>query len=246
MSSVLCRLLDSDAVKFLNTLCKFCLQPYRHILCLDDDIMKTAKERIFSELIQKYFDMVSRTSFRILCDSEDSKAVVTDVFTYVWKHMEHYDPSIPLHYWILSATCRMSRLRIARRRMLYIFGKRPGLYFTSSPKVQDQDDYITKQAWEIYCRVSERLTAGQRMLFALCVLDDVPHEDAVSLTGIPMFRVSFALHRAEEKVKKELERFGKIESYPQYIKFLRKVIDDNAEKEVFESYVTGILQLPVP
>ena len=50
----------------------------------------------------------------------------------------------------------------------------------------------------------------------------------------------------EEKVKKELERFGKIESYPQYIKFLRKVIDDNAEKEVFESYVTGILQLPVP
>lgn len=84
------------------------------------------------------------------------------------------------------------------------------------------------------------------MLFALCVLDDVPHEDAVSLTGIPMFRVSFALHRAEEKVKKELERFGKIESYPQYIKFLRKVIDDNAEKEVFESYVTGILQLPVP
>lgn len=237
---------DSDVVKFLNTSCKFRLHTHRHILCFRDGIMKTAKERIFSGLIQKYFDLVSRTSFRILCDSEDSKAVVTDVFTYVWKHMEQYDPSVPLHYWILAATCRMSRLRIARRRMLYIFGRRPDLYFTSSPKMQDQDDYITKQAWEIFCRASVRLTAGQRIIFALCVLDDVPHEDAASLTGIPMFRVSFALHRAEEKVKKELEKFGKIESYPQYIKFLRKVVDDNAEKDVFESYVTGILQSPVP
>lgn len=185
-----------------------------------------SKEEVRKDIMDRYLDLVSRTSFRILCDSEDSIAVTMDVFDYVSSHIDDFDGEHPLRQWILSVTCWKSRLRITRRRLMYILGRRPDLYFTSSPKIQDQDDYVTKQAWEIYCRASLKLTAGQRIVFALGTLEQLTDEEIADITGMSVFRIRYATAAAEGTVKAELARFGKMESYPDYIRFVRNVVID--------------------
>ena len=205
-----------------------------------------SKDEVLKDIMQRYLDLVSRTSFRILCDSEDSDAVTVDVFTSVWAHLDHYDGSVPMRQWILSLTIRKSRLRIAHRRLMYVFGHRPDLYFTSSPKVLDQDDYITKLAWEIYCRASSGMTSVQRIVYTLIVLEQLSEEEVADVTGLTHFRIRHASEAAENRIIAELEKYGRTESYPEYKKFLRKVRDDDTEKIRVEKEIRDNVQSPVP
>lgn len=172
-----------------------------------------------------YQDLVSRIAFRILCDRKDSDVVVQEVFDYVRTDFKSFDGSLTLRNWLLSHTCRYARLRIVRRRIMYIFGERPDLYVTSAPKVQDYDDYVTTQAWELYCRTVVDFNVNQRILFALCALEGMSEYEASLITGVSGRRICYLLDDAEAKFRKELRLYGKQDEYYSYIGFLRKVAD---------------------
>ena len=176
-------------------------------------------------LMYKYLELVSRTSFRILCDQKDSDAVTQDVFVHAWNNSEAFDGSMSLEAWMLHHTCRYARLRIVRRRIMYIFGERPDLFVTTAPKAPTYDDYITKQAWELYCRIADELTVTQRILFALCIMEGLSEEYASQITGISRRRISGLITGAETRFKKELRRMGNSEDYYRYVGFLRKVAE---------------------
>lgn len=187
--------------------------------------------RAMKHLLDKYLDMVSRTSFRILCDRKDSEAVTRDVFVHAWNYSEKFDGSIPLEIWLLRLTSRYSRLRVTRRRIMYLFGQRPDLFVTTSPKAADYDDYVTKQAWELFCRASAKLSPRQRTLFTLCVLEEVSKEEASMITGISRRCMTGPLSIAESRIRKELRRYGKPDDYDRYVGFLRKVAEGFTEHD---------------
>ena len=76
----------------------------------------------FDELMNRYLDLVSRTSFRILCDRRDSEHVTVSVFLSLWHEVLDYDDRFTVGEWLLRKTCINARLRIMRRRILRIFG----------------------------------------------------------------------------------------------------------------------------
>lgn len=187
--------------------------------------------RAMKHLLDEYLDLVSRTSFRILCDRKDSDAVTQDVFVHAWDNSAAYDGSISLEAWLLHHTCRYCRLRIVRRRIMYIFGERPDLFVTTAPKAPTYDDYVTKQAWELYCRISVDMSTTHRILFALCVLDGISEQDASIITGISRRRISGMISSAESKFRKELRRLESYDDYYRYVGFLRKVAEGLAEHD---------------
>jgi RNA polymerase sigma-70 factor (ECF subfamily) len=172
-----------------------------------------------------YLDLISRIAFRIMCDRKDSNAVVEELFDYVRNDSKSFDGSLSLRNWLLSNTCRYARLRIVRRRIMYIFGQRPDLYVTTAPKVQDFDDYVTTQAWELYCRIAVEFNVNQKILFALCTLEGISEYEASLITGISGRRICTLLDAAEDKFRKELGRYGKQDEYYSYVGFLRRVAE---------------------
>lgn len=187
--------------------------------------------RAMKHLLDKYLDLVSRTSFRILCDRKDSEAVTRDVFVHAWNYSERFDGSMPLETWLMRLTVRYSRLRVTRRRLMYLFGHRPDLFVTTAPKAADYDDYVTKQAWELFCRVSSRLSPRQRALFTLRVLEEIPEEDVSLMTGLSRRCMTGLLAAAESRIRKELIKYGKPEDYDRYVGFLRKVAEGFTEHD---------------
>jgi DNA-directed RNA polymerase specialized sigma24 family protein len=109
--------------------------------------------RAMKHLLDKYLNLVSKTAFRILCDRKDSEAVTRDVFVHAWNYSEKFDASMPLEIWLLRLTSRYARLRVIRRRIMYIFGQRPDLFVTTVPKAADYDDY-EQPAFGIFPRPS--------------------------------------------------------------------------------------------
>lgn len=163
----------------------------------------------FRELVHAYLPMVSRTAYRILCDRKDADAVTVAVFRHLWENSRRYDNVLPLPLWLLKMTCRKSRLRITRRRLLYLFGFRPELIVFTSPKPPLEDDYILKKVWEVYCRAAIDLTAGQRIVYALCELEELSVEVAAEIAGMSEYRVRYALEQGRQKVTDELRLYEK-------------------------------------
>jgi DNA-directed RNA polymerase specialized sigma24 family protein len=187
--------------------------------------------RAMKHLMDRYLDLISRTSFRILCDRKDSEAVTRDVFVHAWNYSEKFDGTISLALWLLHLTGRYSRLRVVRRRLMYLFGQRPDLFVTTAPKAADYDDYLTKQAWELFCRASLKLSMGQRIVFTLCVLEQLSDPDVMSITGLSMRCMTRLRSGAESRIRKELRSYGHPEDYERYIAFLRKVAEGFTQQE---------------
>ena len=146
------------------------------------------REDAFIEILNRYLPLISRTTFRILCDRNDSETVAKQVFIYLWHNFDQYDDRFTLEEWLLRRTFYLSRLRISWRRILHFFGKRPALFAVSKPKAENTDDYITTQAWELFCRTSLKMTPVQRVVFTFVDLEQLGQEKTAYVTGL--FRYS--------------------------------------------------------
>lgn len=192
----------------------------------------------YKELVCRYMDLVSRTSFRIMCDRSESEYVTEKVLVYLWHSVLAYDDRFTLGEWLLKKTCQFCRQRIARRRMLRFFGVVNDVFVNVSPRVDDYDDYVVKQAWEMHCRAVTHMTVLQSAVYAMCVIDGMPEDTVAGITGVSSAHVGMALERAVEKVKCELRMYGKENEYARYNAFLRKVADsltdyDRLIREIF-------------
>lgn len=185
----------------------------------------------FKELLRRYLDLVSRTTFRILCDREDSEQVTVRVFTSVWHEVLDYDDSYSVEEWILRKTFIYSRLRITRRRFLRMFGVVNDIFVNVSPISENLDDYMTKQAWQLHCRATTHMTLLQSVAYALCVLEGLSEAEVALITSMTVSRIGTAIRRAEDKVRAELDDYGKAYCYDQYNDFLRKVAEGMSDKD---------------
>lgn len=173
--------------------------------------------------MERISDVVFRTAFRILCDRVDSEDVASKVMLYADRHRITYDGSEESMDWFLRQTCLRSRLRIARRRLLWLLNVRNELFVRASPKAENQDDYVTKQAWQVYCRAMFSMTPLQGIAYTLCILEELPSRRAARILELSEFRIMLALERASAKIRRELAVYGRSDLYSSFVKFIRMV-----------------------
>lgn len=200
-------------------------------------------EEAFMVLLDRYLELVSRTSFRILCDREDSESVTVKVLVSLWNDVLDYDDRYTLAEWLLRKTCVYCRVRITRRRILRIFGVTTDLFVRASPKVEDHDDYVVKKAWELFCRASLQMTPLQSAAYVLCSLEGLEISEAARIIGLSDSRISRALHRASDKIRGELRHWGKGEDYDKFTGFLRKVDESLTDRQHLISEIIGRLNI---
>ena len=182
--------------------------------------------RFKCDFMDKYADMVARTSFRILCDHSDSEYVTKEVLELFGQ--KKCGGAMTPSLCILRLTVELSRKRYRRNRLMSFLGRRPRLYVQTAPKVDDVDDYITTQAWEIYCRASEELSLDQRIVYVLTELEGLSEDEVMLAAGLWRGTVRFALEIARAAIRYELSKFGKLAEYEAYTDFLKKVKDAQA------------------
>ena len=184
----------------------------------------------FKKLMAEYIPLVSRTSYRIMCDRSDSEYITREVFIMLWHDPLFFMYEHTLPDALLRKTCTLCRMRLMRRRMYKLFSIYPEVFVVSTPTVPSADEYITRQAWEIFCRASGNCSETQRVLYCLCELEGLSLKEAAYVGRYPEFIVEDALETARRKVKEELEVYGRIDDYKSYVYFLRRVEDQLTDK----------------
>jgi DNA-directed RNA polymerase specialized sigma24 family protein len=194
-------------------------------------------EITFDEFVDRYADLVCRTSLRILCDRGDSEFVTMQVFSYLWHGPENYAADSRMKTVILEKTCHFCRVRIARRSILKIFGITGEVYVNVAPKADDADDYQTKMAWELHCRAVAEMTFLQASVYALCVLEEVSEDAAARILGVSQAKVSGAAEDASDKVRTLLADYGRDYEYDRYNGFIRKVADGLTDMNILKKMI---------
>lgn len=162
-------------------------------------------------VLDRYMPMVSRTSYRILCDRDDSEDVTQEVFIRIWRNASAFDGRYSLSTWIYRITCNLCYDRLRRRKVLSFLSISPPVYETSAPEASSpEEDFITKETWEIFCRASHNLSPKQRTIFTLRDLEGLDTEVVIAVTGLTADQIKSNLHIARKKIRQELERYGKV------------------------------------
>ena len=177
------------------------------------------------EIDGKYLDLVYRTAFRIMCDRIDSGYVTSRVFSPLNDDVKTGRTEGEFEDVLLRRTALFCRIRFAGRRLMLIAGEHPQVFVRASPVVEDHDDYTVKQAWQLYCRACFRMTPLQCIVYALAELEGIDEVRVASILGLSEFRVRHARHRAEHRVRSELDAYGCARKYAAYVGFIRKVAE---------------------
>ncbi len=162
-------------------------------------------------LMDRYLPMVSRISYRILCDIKESEEVTRDVFIDVWKTAELYDFRTSVSLWICRMVYRLCRLHLLKLRILDLISGHSSVYETSAPApVSPEEDYNTKETWGIYCRAARFLSTKEIAAFVFIELEEMPVSDVSRIMGMNSSSVRENLLVARGKIKEELKKYGKV------------------------------------
>ena len=162
-------------------------------------------------LLDRYMQMVERTSYRILCDRGDSDDVTFAVFLKICRDASDFDDRQNLSFWLYRLTCGLCRSRMRRRRLSDLLYIAPSLYETSAPLPHSpEEDYITKEAWEIFCRASRNMSFTQRIVFTISELEQLPMAEVEEITGLSAGQIKDNLRTARKLIRSELEVYGKV------------------------------------
>lgn len=169
------------------------------------------RQSALKQLLDRYLDMVFRTSYRILCDLKDSEEVTQKVFLHIWKNASGYDCQYSVSTWIYRIVVRLCHERLRKRRITYLLSSGQVVYEASAPAaLSPEEDFITKETWAIFCRASSELSPKHRTIFVLKELEGLPTEDIALITGMSSGQIKSHLDLARKRIIEELEIYGKV------------------------------------
>ena len=88
--------------------------------------------------------------------------------------------------------------------------RRP-VYELSSPEaLTPEEDYITRESWDIYCRASRNLSPRQRAVYVLVELEGLSVDEASYVLGMTAGRVEEFHAEAVARIKEELGFYGEV------------------------------------
>lgn len=179
----------------------------------DDTLMKAValgRHDALRLLMDRYMPMVSRTAYRILCDREESLYVSQEVFLKVWQKASRFDERHSVATWLYRITSNISAGLLRRRRIRNVFLLQSSVYEMSArTAMPPEEDYMTKETWDIFCRASEKLSLKQRLVYALRELEELPPSMVSEITDMTADQIKNNLSAARRKLKAELQKYGK-------------------------------------
>ena len=178
--------------------------------------------------MERIVDVVYRISFRILCDRVDSEDVTRRVLSDALHRGVVFDGSEAVTDWFVRQACLRCRRRIVSRRVLWLLEERSAVFVRASPRVEEHDDYVTKQAWQVYCRAVFGMPPMWTISYVLCALEDFSTDRAASVLKQSRARVERNLEKATASIRAELAVYGSAGLYRNFVSFIRRV--DEARK----------------
>jgi len=160
----------------------------------------------FRELVNQYADFAFSVTFRILNEEEEAPDLVQESFITVWEKIGKFQVEMNFTNWfyrILVNKC-FDVLR-KRKRALKIL---PGDNLLNLPEPDDTEQKMDNEELAgIIKQLTNTLSPAQKVVFTLCDLEGLSHDEIAEITGMNKTSVKSNLNHARKKIRVMLNKY---------------------------------------
>ena len=163
----------------------------------------------FRRLIEPHQDFVFRVALAVLGSREEAEEAAQDAFVRAYRGLGSFSAKVPFQAWIYRIAIRTA-LNVRRRRRRRLFERlTPPAWFggLASSDTEAPDTQFAKRDARIRLRaIIDRLPAKLQEVVVLTYLQELACGEIAEILNIPEGTVKSRLHRAREKLHREIER----------------------------------------
>lgn len=166
-------------------------------------------ETAFRILVDQYADFAYAAALKILNNEEDAKDVVQDAFLSVWKNLHGFNAGMNFSNWlykIIINRCFDALRKKKRERIIYPDHDSWELISVAAES-DPQKELSDREFGKLVGKMTEKLSAKQKVAFVLCDLEDLPREEASEIAGMNTTSLKSNLNHARRKIEKMMEKF---------------------------------------
>jgi RNA polymerase sigma-70 factor, ECF subfamily len=164
---------------------------------------ESEKIKLFNSIIENYSEYVYNMIYYTILDEEDAKDLTQEVFYKIWKGIDNFRNESSLKTWIFRITQNHLKNYLKSKKIKKILS----LEFLFEEKNRDfesKDYYLSERIESLLSRLPE----DYRRVLVLFYIDGFNIKEISEILGTKEGTIKSKLHRAREKLKSLIMRFG--------------------------------------
>jgi RNA polymerase sigma-70 factor (ECF subfamily) len=164
---------------------------------------ESEKIKLFNSIIENYSEYVYNMIYYTILDEEDAKDLTQEVFYKIWKGLDSFRNESSLKTWIFRITQNHLKNYLKSKKIKKILS----LEFLFEEKNRDfesKDYYLSERIESLLSRLPE----DYRRVLVLFYIDGFNIKEISEILGTKEGTIKSKLHRAREKLKSLIMRFG--------------------------------------
>jgi RNA polymerase sigma-70 factor (ECF subfamily) len=168
---------------------------------------KNNDKQAFSLLVREYQTLVFRLAFRLLCDEEDAKDCVQDVFVKVWLNLKKYDRQILFSTWLYKITCNTCYDKLRHKRHTPTNAKTEIELAGNLPSDENvESNLINRELKTLIISLTSELTPKQKLVFMLCDVEELSASEVEVITGLSKAKIKNNLYLARKHIRERMNQ----------------------------------------
>jgi|DewCreStandDraft_1066081.scaffolds.fasta_scaffold13242_1 RNA polymerase sigma-70 factor (ECF subfamily) len=164
---------------------------------------ESEKIKLFNSIIENYSEYVYNMIYYTILDEEDAKDLTQEVFYKIWKGLDNFRNESSLKTWVFKITQNHLKNYLKSKKIKKILS----LEFLFEEKNRDfesKDYYLSERIESLLSRLPE----DYRRVLVLFYIDGFNIKEISEILGTKEGTIKSKLHRAREKLKSLIMRFG--------------------------------------
>ncbi|MDR1120717.1 MAG: sigma-70 family RNA polymerase sigma factor [Dysgonamonadaceae bacterium] len=168
---------------------------------------KKNDKQAFALLVGEYQTFVFRLAFRLLCNEEDAKDCVQDVFVKVWLNLKKYDRQAQFSTWLYKIACNTCYDKL--RQKSYTPANIEAEIASAGSLLSGENiesNLINRELKMLIISLTEELTPKQKLVFMLCDVEGLSTDEVEIITRLSKAKIKSNLYLARKHIRERMDQ----------------------------------------
>ncbi|MDR2286790.1 MAG: sigma-70 family RNA polymerase sigma factor [Prevotellaceae bacterium] len=167
---------------------------------------KEGDTKAFEMLVVTFQSLVFQLSYRLLCDYDDAKDMVQEVFIKIWLQLDKYNPRYKFSTWVYRITCNMcyDRLRSMKHSPVSTGISVCIDEYNTVLSGNAETALINRELKDLILYFTGELPPKQKIVFILSDIDELETQEIEKITGLSAGQIKSNLHLARKHIKNKI------------------------------------------
>ena len=162
----------------------------------------------FAQLVSEFQKMVFSLAFRLLCNEDETRDMVQEIFVKIWLSLDKYDGRCRFTTWMYKITCNTcyDRLRVLQRSPSAFSSDFAPANENWKSEENIEEALVNKELQDLILRFTGDLPPKQKLVFTLRDIEELDVAEVISITGMTAEQIKHNLYQARKQIRAKIHQ----------------------------------------